>query len=85
MDKRQYSPPCNPSLKKIPTSFVEIGLIYSRKLLYKYGKIYRATADPLDESLNFSPVIGLVALALFKDKPAQAKVCYFPVMKGRIL
>jgi hypothetical protein len=43
-------------------SFVELAFIYSRKLRYKKGKIYRGTADPLDESLSFSPVMGLAAL-----------------------
>jgi hypothetical protein len=61
MDKRQYSAPCNPCLKN-SLSFIEIGLIYLRKLMYKQGKIYRATAEPLDESLSFSPVMGLAAL-----------------------
>jgi hypothetical protein len=49
------------ALKDSP-SFVEIAFIYSRKLRYKKEKIYRATADPLDESLSFSPVMGLAAL-----------------------
>jgi hypothetical protein len=48
-------------LKNFP-SFVETAFIYSRKLRYKKGKIYPATADPLDESLSFSPVMGLAAL-----------------------
>jgi hypothetical protein len=56
-------------LKNSP-SFVEIWPIYSRKLMYKKGKIYRATADPLDESLSFSPDMGLAAQELSKDKPA---------------
>jgi hypothetical protein len=43
-------------------SFVEIALTYSRKLRYKKGKIYHATVDPLDESLSFSPVMGLATL-----------------------
>jgi hypothetical protein len=47
---------------KISSSFVEIAFIYSRKLKYKKEKIYRATADPLEESLSFSPVMGLAAL-----------------------
>jgi hypothetical protein len=38
--------------------------------MYKYGKIYRATADPLDKSLNFSLVMGLAALEMSEDKPA---------------
>jgi hypothetical protein len=48
-------------LKNSP-SFVEIAFIYSRKLSYKKGKIYRATADPLNEYLDFSPAMGLAAL-----------------------
>jgi hypothetical protein len=48
-------------LKSSP-SFVEITFINSRKLRYKKEKIYRATADPIDESLRFSPVMGLAAL-----------------------
>jgi hypothetical protein len=53
----------NHVLKNSP-SFVKIAFTYSysRKLRYKKGKIYRATADPLDESLSFSPVMGLAAL-----------------------
>jgi hypothetical protein len=46
IDKRPYSATWNPSLKNSP-SFVEIGLISSRKLMYKKGKNYRATVDPL--------------------------------------
>jgi hypothetical protein len=45
-------------LLKDSPSFVEIAFIYSRKLRYKKGKIYHATADPLDESLTFSPLMG---------------------------
>jgi hypothetical protein len=51
---------------KYPLSLVEIGLIYSRKLISNQGKIYRATADPIDESLHFSPVTRLAALELPK-------------------
>jgi hypothetical protein len=61
---------------KTPLSFVEIALIYSRKLMYMEGKFYRTSADPLDESLSFSSVTGLAALdltskySMSKDKPA---------------
>jgi hypothetical protein len=34
--------------------------------MYNQGKIYRATSDPIEESLNFSPVMGLAALELPK-------------------
>jgi hypothetical protein len=63
MDKRQYSPPWYPCLKNSP-SYVEIELIYSRKLLYKYGNIYCSTADLLVEPLIFCPVMGLAVLEL---------------------
>jgi hypothetical protein len=59
---------------KNSSSFAKIGLIYSRKLMYKWGKIYRAEADPLAESLSFNPVMGMAALqsnySMSKDEPA---------------
>jgi hypothetical protein len=59
MDKRQYSAPCNPYHKQKSLSFVEIAFTHSRKLRYKKGKVYHVTVDPLDESLSFSPVMGV--------------------------
>jgi hypothetical protein len=62
MDKRQYSAPCNPCLKKSP--FFCRNRVDIFKEINEQGKNYRATADPLDESLSFSPIRGLAALEL---------------------
>jgi hypothetical protein len=59
MDKRQLSAPCNPCLKKFP--FLRRNRVDILTDV-QVGKIYRATDDSLDESLNFSPVMGLAAL-----------------------
>jgi hypothetical protein len=63
LDKRQYSDPRNPCLKKSP--FSRRNRVYiSKKINVHVGKNYRAIAYLLDESLSFRPIIGLAALDL---------------------
>jgi hypothetical protein len=63
MDNRQYSAPCNPCLKRF--TFFPRNLVYILKeIKVQVGKSLPCSADPIDESLSFSPVMGLTPLDL---------------------